>query len=263
MAFKMSSSTSHTWTLEQRHFLHIIATHYPESTWTQRGKIFNSVFSTNFANSDKIRDEYGGHKSGKRVEGSKPTRSTKWNDEVCRDEFRIPGGFNQQQVADRRAMLQRIQGAITALGMSREGGLMALNVVVGMIRADNNVVSLPPPAPPVATPAPAPAVSTSSASSSTPAAQATTSSTTAVGLSTNSNSSTTAAAQGNRPFYHSRELRKSTTTTDHFVYTSVLGLSYSVIPTKTYKRYVEFPSNLTKQVEVCALEACGVCKNRA
>jgi hypothetical protein len=114
----MSSSTSHKWTLQQRHFLHTIATHYPESTWAQRGKIFNFVYSTTFRNSDKIRDEYGGHKSGKRVEGTKPTRSTQWNDHVCRDEFKIPGGFDAQQTTDRRAILQNIQGAITSLGMS-------------------------------------------------------------------------------------------------------------------------------------------------
>jgi hypothetical protein len=210
MAFKMSSSTSHTWTLEQRHFLHIMATHYPRSTWAQRGRIFNNLFSTNFANSDKIRDEYGGHKSGKRVEGSKPTRSTKWNDEVCRDEFKIPGGFNQQQAAERRTILQNIQGAITRLGMAREDGLMALNVVVGMIRADNNAVSLPASAAPVVNPAPAPAVSTTAAAPSASAAQATSTSSSAIGLSTMANSSTSAAAQGNRPFYHSRELRKST-----------------------------------------------------
>jgi hypothetical protein len=259
----MSSSTSHTWTLEQRHVLHIMATHYPQSTWFQRGQLFNALFSTTFPNSDKIRDEYGGHKSGKRVEGSKPTRSTKWNDEVCCDEFKIPGGFNQQQVADRRAILQNIQGAITRLGLGREPGLMALNVVEGMIRADNNAISLPAPAAPAVNARPATAVSTAATAPPTSAAQSTETSTTAVGLSTASNCSTTAASQGNRPFYHSRELRKSTTMTDHFVYTPALGLSYSMVPSKTYKRYVEFPSNLTKQVEVCALEACGVCKNRA
>jgi hypothetical protein len=251
-------STSHKWTLEQRHFLHIIATHYPESSWAQRGKIFNSVYSTTFPNSDKIRDEYGGHKSGKRVEGTKPTRSTQWNDHVCRDEFRIPGGFDVKQITDRRAILQSIQGAITSLGMSREHGLMALDVVEGMIRADNNAVSLPAPAASVANPAPAPAVSASA-----PTAQAATSTATAVGLSATANSSTSVAAQGNRPFYHSRELRPSETTSGHFVYKPVLGLSYSVVPTKTYKRHVEFSAGITQHVNVCALEACGVCRNRA
>jgi hypothetical protein len=259
----MSSSNSHAWTLEQRHAMHIMATHFPESTWAQRGKIFNRIYGTTFPEGIKIRDEYGGHKSGKRVAGFKPTRSTKWNDDVCRDEFKIDGGFNSQQVADRRAILQSIQSAITHLQMSREHGLMALNVVEGMIRADNNAVSLPDPTAPVVTPAPAPAVSAIPSSSSAPPAPSTTTSSTAVGLSTNVNSSTTAAAQGNRPFYHSRELRKSTTTINHFVYTPVMGLSYSVVPSKTYKRNVEFSAGVTKQVEVCALKECVVCKDRA
>jgi hypothetical protein len=258
----MSSSTSHSWTLEQRHAMHIMATHFPESTWAQRGKIFNHIYGTTFPEGIKIRDEYGGHKSGKRVAGYKPTRSTKWNDDVCRDEFKL-GGFNAQQVADRRAILQSIQGAITHLQMSREHGLMALNVVEGMIRADNNAVSLPAPTAPVANPAPAPAVSTAPAPSSAPAVPSSTPTPTAVGLSTLANSSTTAAAQGNRPFYHSRELRKSNTTIDHYVYTPVMGLSYSVVPSKTYKRYVEFSADVTKQVEVCALKECAVCKDRA
>jgi hypothetical protein len=236
--------------------MHIMATHFPESTWAQRGKIFNHIYGTTFPEGIKIRDEYGGHKSGKRVAGYKPTRSTKWNDDVCRDEFKL-GGFNAQQVADRRAILQSIQGAITHLQMSREHGLMALNVVEGMIRADNNAVSLPAPTAPVANTAPAPAVSTA------PAVPCSTSTPTAVGLFTPANSSTTAAAQDNRPFYHSRELRKSNTTTDHYVYTPVMGLSYSMVPSKTYKRHVEFSTDVTKQVEVCALKECAVCKDRA
>jgi hypothetical protein len=259
----MSSSASHAWTLEQRHAMHIMATHFPESTWTQRGKIFNYLYGTTFPEGIKIRDEYGGHKSGKRVAGYKPTRSTKWNDDVCRDEFKIAGGLNAQQVADRRSILQAIQGAITDLQMSREHGLMALNVVEGMIRADNNAISLPTPTAPVANPAPAPAVSTAPTPSSAPVAPSTTTSSTAVGLSTNANSSTSAAAQGNRPFYHTREVKPHSTRTGYFVYNPVMGLSYSVVPNKTYRRYVEFSADVTKQVEVCALKECAVCKDRA
>jgi hypothetical protein len=40
-------------------------------------------------------------------------------------------------------------------------------------------------------------------------------------------------------------------------------LSYSVVPNKTYRRYVEFSADVTKQVEVCALKECAVCKDRA
>jgi hypothetical protein len=58
-------------------------------------------------------------------------------------------------------------------------------------------------------------------------------------------------------------VKPHSTRTGYFVYNPVMGLSYSVVPNKTYRRYVEFSADVTKQVEVCALKECAVCKDRA
>lgn len=142
---------SHQWTLEERHVLHILATHFPQSYWTDRGAIFNDVFGSNLAHT-KVRDEYGGHKNGRRnpPSGIAPTRSVMWNDHVCRDEFHLLP-YSQQQVQVRRQLLQRIQASINSLGLRNSNGLGAINMLDSRVRADTNAL--------VAVDTPAPAVS--------------------------------------------------------------------------------------------------------
>lgn len=154
----MSQTKGHTWTIANRHCLHILATHYPNSTWLLRGAIFNHVFYTNLAYS-YVRDEYGGHKHGRRGMPTKPSRSLMWNDHICRDEFHLPGPFDATQQADRAIVLQQIQNAINFLGFGNRPGLGAVNMVPGMVRADTNTVAggAPPPAVPAA-PRPPPPV---------------------------------------------------------------------------------------------------------
>ncbi|GAB7333653.1 hypothetical protein MBLNU13_g05210t1 [Cladosporium sp. NU13] len=239
---------SHQWTLAERHALHIMATHYPQSTWADRGTIFNDVFSVNLSH-EKIRDEYGGHKNGMRnpPSGIAPTRSLMWNDHVCRDEFNLPGPYDQQQAQDRHQLLQRIQASITRLGLARNQGLMAINMIPGRIRADNNSPALAAPAAPTAAPAATPARNTTAptgagASSSSAAAA----------------SSSTDPAQGGRPFYHTQEIVKEG---NDFVYRPKEGLSFAVTPSKTYRRLVKFSSTLTMTVQVCDQAVCIVCRH--
>ena len=101
------------WSIEKRHCLHILATHYPTSTWAERTAIFNDVCNDN-RTANQVRDEYGGHLAGQRVRpnGLKPTRSVQWNDHVCRDEF-VTGPFTQQQQIDRGTIFDRIQTSIS------------------------------------------------------------------------------------------------------------------------------------------------------
>lgn len=241
---------SHQWTLAERHALHIMSTHYPQSTWADRGAIFNDVFNVQLAH-EKVRDEYGGHKNGMRnpPSGIAPTRSLMWNDHVCRDEFNLPGPYDQQQAQDRRQLLQRIQASITRLRLDRNQGLMAINMIPGRIRADNNSPALAAPAAPAAAPAPAPPSNTtalsgpSASSSSAPAATATT--------------TTTYPAMGGRPWYHTQDIGKEG---NKFVYRPVAGLSYDVTPSKTYPRPVEFSSTLTKTIQVCDQAVCMFCR---
>ena len=239
---------AHQWNLDQRHALHILATHYKDSTWADRGAIFNDVFGLQLSH-EKVRDEYGGHKNGMRnaPTGIAPTRSLMWNDHVCRDEFNLPGPYNQQQAQDRRQLLQRIQASITRLRLDRNQGLMAINMIQGRIRADNNFPALAGPAPPVATAAAAPASNTTA-----PAGTTASSSSAAAG------SASIGPAQGGRPFYHTQEIIKEG---GRFVYRPVDNISYSVTPTNTYRRQVEFSSTLTMNVQVCDLAVCSVCRH--
>jgi hypothetical protein len=104
------------WTSQKRHCMHVLATHYPDSNWPDRAAIFNVVCNER-RTANQVRDEYGGHKSGRFVAGQKQTRSKMWNDEICRDEFGLPGPFNPQQQIDRGTVLLDIQTAINTLGL--------------------------------------------------------------------------------------------------------------------------------------------------
>lgn len=173
------------WTINERHCMHILATHYPYSSWVDRAAIFNEVF-TETLTATQIRDEYGGHKAGQRNRPGnlKPTRSVQWHDHVCRDEFNLSGPFDLVQQTDRGILLQEIQNAIVTLGLTRNKGLRAVALVNGMDMADTSLAPVgaaaaaPPPviapvpalaaatvvvAPPVPAPVAAPTGSTSSA----------------------------------------------------------------------------------------------------
>lgn len=249
---------SHQWTLAHRHCLHIMATHYPESSWIDRGAIFNDVFGLRLS-AEKVRDEYGGHKNGKRHQpgGVKPTRSLMWNDDVCRDEFRLPGPYTQEQAQMRQHLLQRIQASINQLGLSRNQGLMAINMIPGRIRADNNApAGGPPAAQPAATlPAPAPA-SASAAPDTTLAAQGTPSSSAALD-NTAADDLPTDPALGGRLWYHTQEVIK---VGGRFVYRDVPGISRSVTPRQTWRRKVDFTPTFTPTVQVCDQGSCMVCR---
>lgn len=253
--FKMS----HSFNVPQRHCLHIMFTHYPEATWPDRGRIFNEIFQTNLTYT-RIRDEYGGHKAGKRDQpgGAKPSRSLQWNDHICLDEFGL-GPYSPQQVQDRRNMLIQIQAAITRLGLDRTQGLMAVNVTVGMIRADNNIVAGPALGAAGTNPAPAPAASTAAPSSSALGGQAAASSSTTTGPSVGHS---TDPARGGRPFYHSREFAPHESLGGHFSYKPVQGLPYGATPEKTYRRMVEFSPGVIVQAQACEFGSCTVCKTR-
>lgn len=240
----MPPKASHQWNTDQRHVLHILATHYKDSSWVDRGAIFNDVFGVNLAYT-KVRDEYGGHKNGMRnaPTGIAPTRSVSWNDEVCRDEFGLPGPYNQQQAQLRQQLLQRIQRSIRNLRLDRNNGLMAINMVVGSTRADNNSSA---PAAPVANPAPV------TASNTTALAGASASSSSAAAATTS-----TDPAQGGRLWYHTQEIVKEG---GEFVYRPKDGLSYSVTPSNTYRRTVKFSSTLTKTIAVCDMAVCMECR---
>ena len=239
---------AHQWNLDQRHALHILATHYKDSTWADRGAIFNDVFNLNLSH-EKVRDEYGGHKNGMRnaPTGIPPTRSVMWNDHVCRDEFNLPGPYDQQQAQDRRRLLQHIQASITRLGLARNQGLMAINMIPGRIRADNNSPALAAPTGAVANPAPA------SASNTTALAGAGASFSSAAAATTS-----TDPAQGGRVWYHTQEIVKEG---NDFVYRSKDGLSYDTTPSNTYRRLVKFSSTLTKTIQVCDQAVCSVCRH--
>jgi hypothetical protein len=237
---------SHVWTLEERHGLHVLATHFPQSYWVDRGAIFNHVFGLQLSH-EKIRDEYGGHKNGRRnAPTGPPTRSVMWNDHVCRDEFNLLP-YSQQQVQTRRNLLQRIQASITQLGLRNNNGLGAINILDNRVRADTNVLFRAAATAAVANPVPAPASNTTA-----PAAATASSSSAAAGT------TSTDPAQGGRPWYHTQEITKEG---DRFVYRPVDNLSYSVTPTNTYRRTVEFSSTLTVTVQVCDLAVCSVCRH--
>jgi hypothetical protein len=244
---------SHQWTLGQRHCLHIMATHYPESTWIDRGTIFNHVFTVSLAY-DKVRDEYGGHKNGRRnmPNGVKPTRSLMWNDDVCRDEFHLPGPYTQEQAQVRRDMLRRIQRSINDCGLSTNQGLMAINMIPGCIRADNNSPAGGALAAQPAANVPAPA--SSSATTTLAGQSASSSSATADNT---ADSTSTDPALGGRAWYHTQEITK---VGERFVYRAVPNLSRSVVPAETWKRLVEFSPTVTRSVQVCDQGRCMVCR---
>lgn len=237
---------SHVWTLEERHALHVLATHYPQSYWVDRGAIFNHVFGLQLSHK-KVRDEYGGHKNGRRnAPIGLPTRSVMWNDHVCRDEFNLLP-YSQQQVQARRQLVQRIQTSINQLGLRNNNGLGAINMLDRRVRADTNVLFVAAPAAAVANPAPAPASNTTApASVNAPSSSAAASTT------------STDPAQGGRPWYHTQEIIKEG---GRFVYRPVDNLSYSVSPTNTFGRLVDFSSTLSMNVQVCDLTVCLVCRH--
>ena len=170
-----------------------------------------------------------------------------WNDHVCRDEFNLPGPYDQQQAQDRRRLLQHIQASITRLGLARNQGLMAINMIPGRIRADNNSPALAAPTGAVANPAPA------SASNTTALAGAGASFSSAAAATTS-----TDPAQGGRVWYHTQEIVKEG---NDFVYRSKDGLSYDTTPSNTYRRLVKFSSTLTKTIQVCDQAVCSVCRH--
>jgi hypothetical protein len=124
------------WTDQVRHCMHVLATHYPASDWHDRAAVLN-VVCTETLTANQVRDEYGGRTAGRRIRpgNAKPTRSLKWNDEICRDEFGLAGPFNQQQQVTRGTILRDIQAAITSLGLGNNAGLGAVSLVAGMDRA--------------------------------------------------------------------------------------------------------------------------------
>lgn len=243
----MPPKASHQWNLDQRHALHILATHYKDSSWVDRGAIFNDVFGVHLSH-EKIRDEYGGHKNGRRnaPTGIAPTRSVMWNDHVCRDEFHLSGPYNQQQAQVRRQLLQRIQASINSLGLSNQDGLLGITMHSNCVRADTNVMYIAPHAAPVANAAAAPA------SNTTALADASASSSSAAPTTTS-----TDPAQGGRLWYHTQEIVKEG---EDFVYRPKEGLSYSVTTSNTYRRTVKFSSSLTKTIEVCDMAVCMECR---
>jgi hypothetical protein len=146
--FEKISMVGH-WTDQRRHCMHLLATHYPTSTWPDRAAIYNLVCVDN-RTPNQVRDEYGGHTAGRRNRqgGGKPTRSIRWNDEICRDEFGLAGPFNAQQQIDRGTILRDIQAAITSIGLNGNAGLGAVNLVAGMelanvALANSNTAGIP------------------------------------------------------------------------------------------------------------------------
>lgn len=261
----------HTWTTDERHCLHLLVTHYPESSWEDRAAISNRVNGHNFI-VGTWRDEYGGHKAGRRnrSDNKKPSRSTMWHDDICRDEFEIAGGFDARQQQDRLNMLQRIQAAINQLGLSGSPGLGAVDVRPGWISAGTNViVTAATYVAPANVVAPAPAAPALPAASA-PTGQATASSSAPAGNTAGNDdddddpeadedNDETDPAKGARDFYHGQELRREG---EEFVYTPVLGISYDVTPGKTWKRTVRFPNNLIMVIQVCDHASCRVCRRK-
>lgn len=265
---------THTWSLEERHALHILATHYPDSVGADRAAIFNQVFSLDMS-WEKIRDEYGGHKAGSRHRpgGLKPSRSIMWNEHVCRDEFGLPGPFNQQQAADRLAILQRLQAAINSLGLTGRSGLGAINILSGMQRADSSAASYS-----SNMAAQGPVVSSSAAvlgpsgggnsNDDDNAEEDEQEDTAGVGVGEITeeaqaewNYDEADAGHGGRDFYHVREVVK---VGDDWVHQPIPGLAYRAsVPTQTWFRTVKFADGVVKQVRICDIRRCGVCGSRS
>lgn len=268
---KPKSKMVHAWTSDERHCLHLLVTHYPDSSWADRAAICNRVFGHNFI-IGIWRDEYGGHKAGQRnrPNGKKPSRSTMWHDDICRDVFEIAGGFDARQQLDRLNILQRIQAAITQLGLSGSPGLGAVDVRPGRINAATNVmvtaatyvapavVAAPAPAAPAPVVAPTP-TGQATASSSAPAGNTAGNDDDDDDAEADEDNDETDPAMGARDFYHSRELPR---VGEEFVYTPVPGISYDVTPSKTWRRTVRFPNNLIMVVQTCDLASYRVCGRR-
>jgi hypothetical protein len=173
------------WTDRVRHCMHILATHYPASDWHDRAAILNLVCVETLT-ANQVRDEYGGHVSGRRNRPGnvKATRSLMWNDEICRDEFGLPGPFNQAQQITRGTILRDIQAAIVTLGLGNNPGLGAVNLVVGMDRANVALATAGPGAPAPAAPVPTTSAATTAAPLATLAGPSTTAATAQAGPST-------------------------------------------------------------------------------
>jgi hypothetical protein len=275
------SMVSH-WTDTKRHCMHLLATHYPSSSWPDRAAIYNRVCADN-RTANQIRDEYGGHTAGRRNRqgGGKPTRSVRWNDEICRDEFGLPGPFDAQQQIDRGTILRDIQAAINTLGLSGNAGLGAVSLVAGMqlanvALANSNTGGVAPAAPAAtASSSAAPLAGTATTAVS---AQAGTSSTAVTAPATDAAANDGSdddegdddesdddglvdPANGGAAWYHSWEIQRDGTR-GRFVYRAIRGLPYDDdSPPPTFARRVRFPALGPQYVEVqvCAVGPCPVC----
>ena len=277
------------WTSQKRHCMHVLATHYPDSNWPDRAAIFNVVCNER-RTANQVRDEYGGHKSGRFVAGQKQTRSKMWNDEICRDEFGLPGPFNPQQQIDRGTVLLDIQTAINTLGLSGHTGLGAVSLVTGMDLANvalansntGGIVAAVAPAPVVVPAAPLAGPGTTTVVSQ---AGTTTTTTAAAGPSASANNDESDndesengsandesedeeivnAGEGGAAWYHSWEIKREGGRSGAFVYREISGLPYDEQnPPPTFPRRVKFPAMAMQEfvVRVCAVGSCHICGER-
>lgn len=269
--FQMASG----WTAQKRHCMHILATHYPDSSWPDRAAIFNLVCNDH-RTANQARDEYGGHKSGRLVPGIKQTRSKMWNDEVCRDEFGLPGPFNAQQQIDRGTILQNIQAAINTLGLGGNAGLGAVSLVPGMqlanvALANSNTAGITPTglaatAPPLIGPAPASAPAQAGTSSSAATAPAANTAATATATTANDEGDDDESdddglvdpANGGAAWYHSWEIQREDPG-GRFVYREIPNLPYDDDSPSDFPRRVHFPAlgMQSVEVQVCAVRTCS------
>ena len=276
------------WTDEKRHCMHLLVTHYPSSSWPDRARIYNLVCADN-RTPNQVRDEYGGHRAGRRNRqgGGKPTRSVRWNDEICRDEFGLAGPFSAQQQIDRGTIFRDIQAAINTLGLSTHAGLGAVNLVAGMhmanvALANSNTAGAAPVAPAaiiavVSASGPAPPL-TGTASSSGPAQAGTSSTNATVDPSATAEDESSSdsdspgseeiamvdPAEGGAAWFHSREIVREPPSMG-FVYRAIPNLRHDEDnPPRTFARNVQFPSMGMQwfRVQVCTVGGCDVCGPR-
>jgi hypothetical protein len=274
---KPARMVSSRWTEGVRHCMHILATHYPTSSWADRAAILNLICNETLS-PNQVRDEYGGHPSGRRNRpgNAKATRSFMWNDEICCDEFGLAGPFTQAQRVTRGTMLRNIQAAIVSLGLGNNTGLGAVNLVAGMEMANFALATV---AGTTATMAPAVAPSVAAAppatlaglSSTAPAAQAgpctaTTAPTAQTGHKrTRSDSDSddgimVNAEDGLAAWYHSREIVREGPS-GHLTYREIPGLSYDQPPMSTIGHRVRFPARGMEwiRIRICDAGGCELC----
>lgn len=264
------------WNEGVRHCMHILATHYPTSSWADRATIINHICNETLS-PNQVRDEYGGHTSGRRNRpgNAKATRSFMWNDEICCDEFGLAGPFTQAQQVTRGTMLRDIQAAIVTLGLGNNTGLGAISLVAGMDMANVALATVA-----GTTTATAPAI-TAAASASAPAlaGPSTTASTAQAGPSTTTSALTTQtghkrtrsdldsaggsivnAEDGLAAWYHSREILREGPS-GHLTYREIPGLSYDQPPMSTIGRRVRFPAKGMEwfDIRICVAGGCELC----